>query len=159
MSRYLEHCQAIDQLLGLYSFVLDGQHWDRWPELFAHNCFYALQSTDNVELELPLAYMLDDSRARVMDRIKFIQEVWAGTIEPYRTRHSIQRTLTMDLGNDVYEVQANFIVAYTQADGTAGVLAMGHYEDQVTVGSEGAVFQKKIAYIDNIPPRYLVYPL
>ena len=44
MSRYLEHCHAIDELLGLYAFVLDGQHWERWPELFAEDCYYGLFS-------------------------------------------------------------------------------------------------------------------
>ncbi len=159
MSRYLEHCHAIDELLGLYAFVLDGQHWERWPELFAEDCYYGLFSIENVEEDLPLAYMLDDSRARILDRVKFVREVWAGTVEPYRTRHSIQRTMTMDLGGGVYEVQANFLVSYTQADGTAGMLAMGHYEDQIEVGSEGAAIVRKVVYLDNVPPRYLIYPL
>ena len=77
MSRYLEHCHAIDELLGLYAFVLDGQHWERWPELFAEDCYYGLFSIENVEEDLPLAYMLDDSRARILDRVKFVREVWA----------------------------------------------------------------------------------
>jgi anthranilate 1,2-dioxygenase small subunit len=159
MVSYLEHCRAIDELLGLYALVVDGQEWERWPELFAEDCYYAVVSIENVEQDLPLAYMLDDSRGRILDRVKFVREVWAGTVEPYRTRHSIQRTMTMDLGSGVYEVQANFLVGYTLGDGTAGMLAMGHYEDQIAVGEEGALFLRKVVYLDNVPPRYLIYPL
>ena len=159
MSEYVEHCHAIDDLFGAYAFVLDGKEFERWPELFAAECFYAVYSVDNVEQELPLAYMLDDCRERVLDRVKFVREVWAGTVEPYRTRHTIQRTMTLDLGDGLYEVYANFQVGYTQADGTPALLAIGHYEDRVRITETGAVLEEKRVYLDNTPPRYLVYPL
>jgi len=159
MSEYSDNCRAIDDLLGAYAFALDAQEFEQWAGLFTEECFYGVYSIENVEQGLPLAYMLDDCRERVLDRVKMIREVWAGTIEPYRTRHSIQRTMTMDLGDGLYEVHANFLIGFTQADGTAALLAMGHYQDRVRVTATGALFEEKRAYIDNTPPRYLVYPL
>lgn len=154
-----EHAVLIDDLLGTYAFVLDERQFNRWPELFAGECFYALYSMENVERSLPLAYMLDDCRARIVDRVKFICDVWARTVEPYRTRHIIQRTKINDIGNDTYEVYANFLVGYTQVDGTAGLLASGHYEDRVRVLGAAALFERRCVFLDNTPPRYLIYPL
>jgi salicylate 5-hydroxylase small subunit len=154
-----EHTVLIDDLLGAYGFVLDERQFSRWPDLFADECFYALYSIENVERGLPLAYMLDDCRARIIDRVKFITEVWARTVEPYRTRHIVQRTKINNVSNDTYEVHANFLVGYTQADGTAGLLASGHYEDRIRVAGAQALFERRCAFLDNIPPRYLIYPL
>lgn len=159
MNAYRENCHKIDDLMATYGYVLDKKEFESWLGLFADECAYNVFSLDNVERGLPLAYMMDDNRARLLDRVKFIEEVWAGTIDPYRTRHTIQRNMTVDLGDGLYEVHSNFIVAYTEASGTAGIIAMGHYEDTVQVNESGALFVSKNAYIDNTPPRYLVYPL
>lgn len=159
MERSLNHAAAIDDLLARYCEVLDGAEYTRWPELFAEDCSYAIYAAEDAERGLPLAYMLDDNRARVLDRVKFINEVWRGTVTAYRTRHIVQRTAVKALNADTYDVRASFVVTYIQPDGVVGLLASGRYEDRIRVVEDGAHIVEKRAYLDGMPPRYLIYPL
>ncbi|SEK56139.1 aromatic-ring-hydroxylating dioxygenase subunit beta [Rhodococcus maanshanensis] len=151
--------RAVDDLLGRYSQVLDEQDWALWPDLFAQECSYTVHTLDNIQRGLPLAYMYDDNRARVIDRIKFITEVWAGTIEPYRTRHVTQRTQAAPLSENRWAVRANFQVSFTENDSLSGLLATGYYEDVVELGEDCARFVSRAVRLDSMPARYLVYPL
>ncbi len=154
-----EHDQLLDQLFGRYAWVLDNHEFEQWPKLFTDECFYAAYSMENVERGLPLAYMLDDCRERLHDRVKYITKVWVGTVQPYRARHAIQRVSASIKGDGVYEVRANFLVGYTDVDQSPGVLAIGYYHDVVRIEARRALFERKEVYIDNTPPRYLIYPL
>ncbi|MDV7352108.1 aromatic-ring-hydroxylating dioxygenase subunit beta [Rhodococcus oxybenzonivorans] len=151
--------RAIDDLLGRYSRVLDDQDWEQWPDLFAQECSYTVHTLDNIQRGLPLAYMYDDNRARVLDRIKFITEVWAGTIEPYRTRHVTQRTEAASLDGARWTIRSNFQVSFTENDSLSGLLATGYYEDVVELTTDGARFTSRAVRLDSMPARYLVYPL
>lgn len=150
---------AIDALLGEYAFVLDWQDWGNWPELFVEDCYYAVFNRQNAQDDLPLGYMIDDCRARLVDRVKFITEVWAGTIEPYRTRHIVQRVSAKCLDDGLYEVLSNIVVTYTEHDEPSKILVTGHYRDLVRIEGDRAVFTSKTVYIDGTPARYLAYPL
>lgn len=150
---------ALDGLYGAYVAAVDDHDWDQWLEFFTEDCAYTVNTLENVEQGLPLAYMLDDCRARLLDRVKFVTEVWAGTIEPYRTRHLVQRTVTTDLGDGTWRVRANLFVGYTEVDGLPGILATGHYDDLVRMTEAGPLFVEKNVYLDGTPSRYLVYPL
>ncbi|MFE9328455.1 aromatic-ring-hydroxylating dioxygenase subunit beta [Nocardia sp. NPDC052278] len=150
---------AIDELLGRCSYVLDEQDWAQWPDLFAEECSYTVHTLDNIQRGLPLAYMYDDNRARVLDRIKFITEVWAGTIEPYRTRHVTQRTHAAPVSADSWAVRSNFQVSFTENDSLSGLLATGFYDDVIELGGDGARFASRAVRLDSMPARYLVYPL
>lgn len=149
----------VDELLGAYACAVDERKFTAWLDLFAPECTYEVHAMENVREGLPLAYMMDDCRERLADRVKMIQEVWVGTVEPYDTRHVQQRTALRELGEDRWEVRSNVIVAYTSASGEAGILLSGHCEDVVILDGEHAVFEKKFVVVDNTPPRYLVYPV
>jgi anthranilate 1,2-dioxygenase small subunit len=149
----------VDELLGAYARAVDERDFAAWLALFAPECAYEVRAMENVREGLPLAYMLDDCRERLVDRVKMIQEVWAGTIEPYDTRHIQQRTAMRELGENRWEVRANVLVAYTGASGESGILASGHTEDVVVFDDETAKFQQRFVVLDNTPPRYLVYPV
>ncbi|WJJ14353.1 aromatic-ring-hydroxylating dioxygenase subunit beta (plasmid) [Prescottella equi] len=151
--------RAVDNLLGRYARILDEQDWEQWPDLFAQECAYTVHTLDNLQRGLPLAYMYDDNRARVLDRVKFITEVWEGTIEPYRTRHVTQRTHAEPIDETKWSVRSNFQVSFTENDSLSGLLATGFYEDVVEVAPDGARFASRAVRLDSMPTRYLVYPL
>jgi anthranilate 1,2-dioxygenase small subunit len=151
--------EAVDSLLGRYSQVLDEQDWQQWPDLFADECSYKVQTLDNLERGLPLAYMFDDNRDRVLDRVKFITEVWAGTIEPYRTRHVAQRTSITSIEDSLWRVRSNFQVVFTEAGLPPNILASGYYDDVVRTDRRGSRFVSRDVLLDSMPARYLVYPL
>lgn len=150
---------AIDNLNGKYVAALDWQDWSAWLASFNEECIYSVTSRQNAERNLPLCYMIDDCRARLVDRVKFITEVWASTIEPYRTRHIVQRLSVEEYGDDLFKVISNFAVMFTQNNDPSSVLSTGYYEDIVKIVDGIAVFKSKTAYIDGTPARYLAYPL
>ncbi|RDH74253.1 hypothetical protein DVS77_32595 [Mycolicibacterium moriokaense] len=149
----------VDELLGAYARAVDERDFTAWLALFAPECAYEVRAMENVREGLPLAYMMDDCRERLTDRVKMIQEVWAGTVEPYDTRHFQQRTAMRELGEDRWEVGSNVLVTYTGASGEPGILVSGYSEDVVVLDDETALFQQKFVVVDNTPPRYLVYPV
>lgn len=110
----------VDELLGAYARAVDDQDFTAWLALFATECAYEVRAMENVREGLPLAYMMDDCRERLADRVKMIQEVWAGTVEPYDTRHFQQRTAMRELGEDRWEVRSNVLVTYTGAPASRG---------------------------------------
>lgn len=154
-----EDMVQLDALIGSYATAVDARDWQAWLGLFAAECSYAVYSLENVEAGLPLGYMIDDRRERLIDRVKFITEVWHKTIEHYRTRHVIQRLRTERAADGTYKVRSNMIVSYTEANGTPGVLVSGYYEDLIRMAPYRPHFVSKTVYLDGTPARYLVYPL
>lgn len=151
---------AVDTLQIAYLDALDRRDMHAWLACFAADGSYACLSAEGEEQGLPVAIMLDDSHARLRDRVKFITEVWAGTFEDYRTRHFVQRLRCTQAQPGLYAVTSSFLVIYTTAQGQSEVLAAGRYEDRIRIGGDGAAFTEKRAIIDtDVTPRYLVYPL
>lgn len=151
---------AVDALQIAYLDALDRRDMHAWLACFAEDGSYACLSAEGEEQGLPVAIMLDDSHARLRDRVKFVTEVWAGTYEDYRTRHFVQRLRCTPSGPSLYAVTSSFLVVYTSARGQSEVLAAGRYEDQIRITPDSAAFKEKRAVIDtDVTPRYLVYPL
>lgn len=159
MSIDSQHRMLINDLIAHYGDVLDAGQYEAWPALFAETCFYAVYDAADSERGLSIGYMLDDCRARVNDRVKFVKEVWADTVEPYRTRHIAQVTRIMHEGDRRYAARSNFMVSYTQPDGTCGLLVAGRTQDLIQINGDEARFVERKLYLDGMPARYLVYPL
>ena len=103
--------------------------------------------------------MMDDCHDRLVDRVNYVTQVWAGTFEDYTTRHFVQRMECIPEGQ-VYRVSTNMMVSYTSAKGFSELLVAGSYEDEIVVNGNAAKFKSKRAVIDTlVTPRYIVYPV
>lgn len=153
----------IDRLQASYIAALDDKNMKAWLDLFLpeESSSYICTSAENVAAELPVALMLDDNYARLMDRVTFVEKVWVGTFQDYRTRHFIQRLSIEPRGSDVYAVRTNFNIMFTPEEaGDSRPLVCGVYEDSVQVRDGRALFREKRAITDTIVlPRYVVYPV
>lgn len=150
----------IDRLQTRYIRALDRRRLDEWLSCFAPASSYVCITRENVDQGLGLAIMLDDCRERLLDRVKFIEDVWAGTFEDYMTRHFVQRLSCERIRDDDYAVESNLLVSYTTADGRSDILVAGSYDDVVRIDARGATFVSKRAVLDTVAtPRYLVYPI
>lgn len=150
----------VDALQAAYARALDRRDMQGWLDCFEDEASYVCTARENEEQGLPLALMMDDCRARLVDRVKFVSEVWAGTFEDYATRHLVQRLACRRAPSGLYEVESNFVVTYTSARGRSEVLTAGVYEDRVALSASGARFAAKKAILDTVAtPRYLVYPV
>lgn len=152
---------AIDALQIAYVRALDRFDMVAWLGCFEDGAgSYVCTTRENDEQDLPLALMMDDSPARLVDRTRFIDEVWAGTFEEYTTRHFIQRLDCAETAPGHFRVESNFMVAYTTDRRNSEILCAGLYLDDIVVNGAGARFTSKRAVLDTITtPRYLVYPV
>jgi anthranilate 1,2-dioxygenase small subunit len=150
----------VDALQMKYLAALDRHDLNAWLACFAEDGSYVCITRENVDAGLPVAMMLDDNRARLKDRVKFINEVWSGTFEDYATRHFVQRFECTQGEGGHFRVLSNFMVSYTNRKGGSEILVTGVYEDDMQLDGEEARFTAKRAIMDTVTtPRYLVYPV
>ena len=153
----------VDRLQASYIAALDGKDMKAWLALFSteEDSSYTCTSAENLDAQLPVALMLDDNYARIVDRVTFIEKVWAGTFQDYRTRHFIERLSIEPSGTDTYKVRTNFHIMFTPEEaGDSRPLVCGEYRDVVQVRDGVAKFRHKLAVTDTIVlPRYVVYPV
>ncbi len=150
----------IDELQMKYLAALDRHDMKAWLACFAEEGSYICISRENHDAGLPVAMMLDDTHARLKDRVKFIDEVWSGTYEDYATRHFVQRFECIPGSGGGVTVRSNFIVSYTNRRGGSDILVTGVYEDDIDLNGAEARFRSKKAIMDTVTtPRYLVYPI
>ena len=153
--------ERIDALQIAYIAALDRRDMAGWRACFDEaEGAYACLTEEGLQQDLPLAMMLDDNPARLADRVRFVEEVWAGTFEPYATRHFVQRLACAARADGVIEVTSNLLVTYTSARRHSEILVAGRYEDEVVLAGGAARFRRKRAILDTVTlPRYLVYPV
>jgi len=150
----------VDELQMKYLAALDRHDMKAWLACFAEEGSYTCISRENHDAGLPVAMMLDDTHARLRDRVKFIDEVWSGTYEDYATRHFVQRFECIPGNGGRVTVRSNFIVSYTNRRGGSDILVTGVYEDDIDLSGTAARFKSKKAIMDTVTtPRYLVYPI
>jgi 3-phenylpropionate/cinnamic acid dioxygenase small subunit len=154
----------VDALQMRYLAALDRHDLAAWLDCFADEASYVCITRENHDDGLPVALMMDDCRARLRDRVKFVTEVWSGTFEDYATRHFVQRFDCAPGPDSTVTVRSNFMVSYTNRRGASDILVTGVYEDEIALGGDGggggAKFKSKRAILDTVTtPRYLVYPV
>lgn len=155
---------AIDRLLLADANALDSKDMPGWLENYAEEdqASYYCRAAENTEHNLELGFMFDDCRARLEDRVTYVNEIWAGTFQDYRTRHFVQRVSHRQVDARTVEVVSNFSVFMTPMDaGVTQVLAAGRYLDTMRLSDDGgAKLLSRRAELDtSVLPRYLVYPI
>ncbi|MDY6841975.1 MAG: aromatic-ring-hydroxylating dioxygenase subunit beta [Pseudomonadota bacterium] len=153
------------KLQGSYIKSLDSKNMPKWLGCFSNqdNASYHCISVENCEGNMELSLMLDDNHNRLKDRVIYVDEIWKGTFQDYRTRHFTQclDITPSDIGENYYEMLTNFHILYTPDDTrSTEVLVSGVYEDVVDTNPSSPVFLHKKAILDTtVLPRYLVYPV
>ena len=154
------HCR-IDELQNRYILALDNKDMHGWLATFAKrdDVSYACITAENDANDWSIALMLDDCRARLEDRIIFVNQIWKGTFQDYRTRHFTQRLSCDRQAEGSYRVRSNFVIEYTFDPDPTQVLAAGVYEDVVLLDDRDAYFlSKRAVYDTTVLPQYIVYP-
>lgn len=152
---------AIDDLQARYIHALDTRNFRAWADTFVTDAdaAYICTSAENDEAGWPIALMLDDCRDRIEDRITFIEKIWVGTFQDYRTRHFVQRTHVEEGADGLVIAHTNFSILYTPEDGHTAVQVAGAYRDEIVLDGPEAQFKTKRAVYDTtVLPRYIVYP-
>jgi anthranilate 1,2-dioxygenase small subunit len=156
------HVEAIRRLYEQYCHCLNRCEYDSWPGFFAAEASFEVRQIEDHERGLTVGLMFDANRRRIEDRVKFMSQIWKGSIEHYRTRHFIQvtRVSTANSSESVYSVDANLLVIYTPAEGVSAVLVSGQSIDEIELDAElQGRFRKRTVLLDGIPARALNYPI
>ena len=151
----------LDELQNKYVAALDSKDIKGWSDTFTKDkgATYICRSAENESMDLPIALMYDDCRARIEDRITFITKVWKGTFQDYRTRHFTQRISVEQESENTYKMRSNFSIEYTQDPHASANLAAGVYEDVITLEDGEAKFlSRRAVYDTTVLPQYIVYP-
>ncbi len=100
----------LDDLQNRYIVALDGKDIRLWTATFSEraDASYICRSAENESMGLPIALMMDDCRARILDRVTFITQIWKGTFQDYRTRHFTQRVSCEQESENSFRVRTNF---------------------------------------------------
>ena len=155
--------ELVRRLEERYVEALDGRRMDAWLGCFTEDGAYYVVGADNDADGLPLCLMMDDCRERLEDRVTFVNEVWPGSFEDYRTRHFIQPLrLGPEEGGEpgIYRALANFTVFATDARGRTGLFIAGEYRDRIRVGDGECRYVERRVVMDTFTtPGVVVYPL
>ncbi len=155
--------QKLDALQMKYVNALDSKDMAGWLDCFsqADEASYVCAAKENVDAGLPMALMLDDCRARLLDRVTFVTQIWHGTFQDYQARHFVQALSVEQVEGGRLAVRSNFSLLQTsEASGISSLLVAGIYEDVVDMSGDEARFLSRRAILDtNVQPRYLVYPV
>ena len=154
----------LDRLLLADANALDSKDMLAWLANYAeeHEASYYCRAAENTENSLELGFMFDDCRARLEDRVTYVNEIWAGTFQDYRTRHFVQRVSLRHVDASTAEVVSNFSVFMTPMDtGITAILAAGQYRDTMRLYADGGakILSRRAELDTSVLPRYLVYPV
>ncbi|PZR46751.1 aromatic-ring-hydroxylating dioxygenase subunit beta [Paraburkholderia fungorum] len=156
-----EVIESVEALNRAYVDALDRAELKNWVACFSGvpDAAYYCISAESVRRGLAVPLMCDDCRARIDDRVTFIEKVWAGTYEPYRTRHFTQLIDISHTDDQHYRSVFHFSI-YVSAEGAGTeILTSGRYEDLIVVDETSALFHERRAIYDaDVLPRYIVYP-
>jgi anthranilate 1,2-dioxygenase small subunit len=151
---------AVKSLLFDYVRCLDELRIPDWEDFFAEDAHYEVISRENVERDLPLAHVLDHTRARIHDRVTYVMEIWDGHYNAYWPRHILSEPVETH-ANGVVKVDTPFALYLTEAGRTGSrLLAVGRYDDEICFEGGAPRFKRKRVILDTtVLPRYFVYPI
>ena len=145
-----------------YADAVDSRRMDAWLDCFTEDGSYYVIGADNEADGLPLCLMMDDCRERLEDRATFVDEVWPGSFEDYRTRHFLQplRLEADGSGPGLLRSLSNFTVFATDARGRTSLFIAGEYRDRIRVdGGDCRYVERRVVMDTFTTPGVIVYPL
>jgi salicylate 5-hydroxylase small subunit len=148
----------LSTLLQQSAELLDSNDLSTWPDLFATDGHYKLQSRENFDAGLPLCLMDLESQGMLRDRIFAAQD----TIyhDPYSQRHVCSAPLITQADSNEIHATSSFIVTRVQRDNMPQIISTGRYID-IIIRIDGTLkFKKRTAVYDNdLLPNSVIKPI
>lgn len=157
MERLLLQFQ-LDQLNADYAAALDDKRFDDWPNFFALDGRYTVQSRENFDRSLPLALIDLESRGMMKDRVYGVtQTIFHG---PYYTRHIIGPARIVSVDECVIHSSAHYAVFRTRPGGVSEVYNVGRYIDTIIKKGDCLNFRSRLCVYDSeMILNSLIYPI
>lgn len=147
MSVNLEHQFRVQDLNARYTEAIDDDRLESWPDFFATDGKYLINTAENVAQGLPLGFMYATSQAMLRDRIKALRQ--ANVYEAQRYRHVLTAPRLVEDNGGVLLARTSFMVARVMHTGETMLFATGMYEDRIVLNGDSALFAEKKVIIDS----------
>lgn len=156
----------ISTLMGNYARCLDNRNLSAWAKLFMPQAKYFVASVENVNAGFPLLLINDDTKSKIEDRVRYVEQFWEGSYNDYLPRHVLSMPLLLDVQDERLEFEQSFALYMTENDagseqmGASAVLCVGSYRGMAGFHSGQLKINELGAYLDTGSlERSLVYPV
>ncbi len=148
----------LSQLQELYVALLDNDRLEEWPELFTEDGRYEIVPRENDDMGLPIGLIHCDNRRMLRDRVTSLRN--ANIYEVHSYRHMTSGLVWKALDADTVEMQSNYVVVQTRANGESQIYQAGRYLDRVVRTADGWRYQsKKVVYDTSRVQTLLATPI
>ena len=137
---------GVARLMDDYVSCIDEDRLEEWPDFFTEQCRYEIKPRENEAAGLPIAALLCDSRAMLVDRVVALRR--ANVFQPHVYRHFVSGLQIGAVDTDVVNCSANYLVLQTLQDGETRVYQTGRYHD-VLERSERLRYRSRRAVYDT----------
>lgn len=135
------------QLQERYVALLDNDRLEEWPELFTEDGHYEVVPKENDDMGLPIGLIHCDNRRMLRDRVTSLRN--ANIYEAHSYRHMTSGLIFKATDADTVEMQSNYVVVQTRANGESAVYQAGRYIDRVVRTPEGWRYRSKRVVYDT----------
>jgi len=143
----IEERLAIEDLYAAYASALDDNRLEDWLDLFADDCSYRIVPRDNADRGLPLALVLCESRAMLLDRVLALRE--ANEYSIHTDRHLYSGVRVWGRSGDVAQAEASFAMFQSSGEGDTELYVVGKYRDEIQLSGRQAHFRSKTVIVDT----------
>jgi 3-phenylpropionate/cinnamic acid dioxygenase small subunit len=148
----------LEELYADYAACLDEERFEEWPDFFTDDCLYKIMPRENVDLGLPLATWLCESKGYLLDRVVAIRKTMM--YAPRYIRRMVSGIRVLGWQEGALTVRANYLALETLLDDTTRVFNCGQYQDKLVVMNDRLIFKEKLCVFDTtLIPNSLIYPL
>ena len=137
----------LHRLQERYVNVIDTDRLEQWPDLFTEDCVYEIIPGRNVDQCIPATVMRCCGRSMLRERITSLRA--ANASDAHKYRHLISGLDIAPVNEDMVDMQSNYVVLQTLADGELRVYQSGRYFDRVQRMADGWRYQLKRAIYDT----------
>ena len=130
-----------------YVSLLDNDRLEAWPELFVEDGFYEIVPKENEDMGLPIGLVRCDNRRMMRDRVTSLRH--ANIYEAHTYRHLTSGLALQPLDADTVDLQSNYVVVQTRANGETSVFQSGRYQDRVVRTANGWRYRSKRVIYDT----------
>jgi anthranilate 1,2-dioxygenase small subunit len=148
----------IAKLFADYAWLLDGERYDAWLELFSESSVYKIVPRENIQYGLPGALMYCRNKDMLRDRITTLVDVNEYNI--HTTRHLLGATRFEEPVGDIVSAETPFAVYQTDQEGVSRLFGVGEYRSRISCAGAVLLFEENIVQLDTFSvPTLLADPL
>ena len=130
-----------------YALVLDEANYEAWPEFFDDECTYKITSSENYDLDLPIAAMFCDGINMIRDRVLALRETTV--YEPRTLRHMLGPIRIVSSDDESTHCSTNYVVFESVLESDPRVFSVGRYVDEIVKRDGLYKFRKRLCVYDN----------